>query len=853
MMWRRAHSTATCGSRLSPGGRTTCRAAGFGATTGRYTLLFDDDVPNDFANASLITVDSKLLSATQFGVIEVPTDIDVYRFVAPVTGPISVTQRASGGSLLDSYLFLYDDSQTLLGSNDDETINPTGIGGGLTIPDSLVHANVVAGRTYYIRAASATARSTDPGRAATGEYRLQLTFPAFDFGATFADARTILAPSTAVAAQQGNILEIGEVDMFQFAGDASGRVTIDFVPPAGLGAVLNPVLVAYDGSGNEIARGLRTLTIGVQEGLLYFIQAGGYGVSTGRFQLDDSLIPGSDRGLDFSSAIPVGLDSSGSASVRGIMGPAGSVNIYQFQAVVSGQTTVSLDDYSPGILEAFTVSHGTPTQVGRESTLRGVMTFDVSKGQIYFVRVTSTGFGGLFSLVLQSTDATAPPEDIEFQGKSTLSTLGDVFVATVSAAGPTPSEQKNAADTITRELVRAFLASQAAPLESSYLLVWTDPVDFVLTDANARQSGYTAGRGPISEVGGSYNSGGGVLKLVIVPLLSSSYELDLIGVGENSVLFGAAAISAAGVQVEAEARAAPELPISFQTVTDLVVVLGFNSSPLSPPPFTPNVETSAAPNPSTNASTPSSATTSGSSFLGALILSQATMTIAEFGGGSGASLASVSLAASASNVTSVIAPPSSTLSSLAEHSRDEIAPPAPPNPLGQDAPGIAIALAARLANGDFQGLSPKMQTIVQPIVRGLDSLGSRLWTIFKSVISNLSRPRVAGKRATVKGALFDPPDARPRDFAFAVTPARGNSLDPVLENHRQDAQPILIRESDESRINANGYVQRGAVVFALVVSSLGELRPRQAAAGRTGRLRPGAWRNAKRLRCPMDR
>ena len=82
------------------------QAAGFGSSTGRYELLFNDDVPNDFADASLITVDSKLLSATVFGMIEVPGDVDMYRFVAPVTGPITLTQQASGGSQLDSYLFL---------------------------------------------------------------------------------------------------------------------------------------------------------------------------------------------------------------------------------------------------------------------------------------------------------------------------------------------------------------------------------------------------------------------------------------------------------------------------------------------------------------------------------------------------------------------------------------------------------------------------------------------------------------------------------------------------------------------------------------------------------------------------
>ena len=162
-----------------------------------------------------------------------------------------------------------------------------------------------------------------------------------------------------------------------------------------------------------------------------------------------------------------------------------------------------------------------------------------------------------------------------------------MFVAKVSAAGPTPDEQKLTADAITSALVQRFVASQPSPLTGDYVLVWTDPVDFVLTDASARSVGFTAGRGPISEVGGSYNSGGGVLKLAILPLLSSSYNLTLIGVGEGSVLFGAAEITAAGVQVEAQTTSAPGLPVSLQSMKDLVVVLGFNhsSTPAPPPPI----------------------------------------------------------------------------------------------------------------------------------------------------------------------------------------------------------------------------------------------------------------------------
>ena len=201
--------------------------------------------------------------------------------------------------------------------------------------------------------------------------------------------------------------------------------------------MLNPILVAYDASGNEIALNPYTLSFGVQAHSLYFIQEGGYGASTGRFQLNYTEVPGSGTGLDFGSAISVGLSSSGSATTAGILGPLGSASVFQFQATASGQTRVTLTGSSPGSLAAFTVSNGVPTQVGGDKTEPGVMTFAVTLGQTYFVRVTSTGFGGSFSLDLQAT-AAPPPPDLQLPGKATLVTLGQVYVTDVAAGGAEP-------------------------------------------------------------------------------------------------------------------------------------------------------------------------------------------------------------------------------------------------------------------------------------------------------------------------------------------------------------------------------------------------------------------------------
>ena len=569
------------------------QAAGYGSTTGNYELLFVDDVPNDFADAGLITINTKLLSATVFGTIEVPNDVDMYRFVAPVTGPIDVTQQATGGSLLDSYLFLYDGSQTLIASDNDETIDPTGPGGGITIPDSLVQANVVAGQTYYIGAASSNGAATDPGRTPTGAYRLQITFPAYDFGETFANARTIPPPGPAVATQAGNLLAIGEVDMFQFAASGSGAVTIDVGANPGTGPVLDPIVVAYDAQGNEIARGASELTIGVQAGSLHFLQVGGYGASTGGFVLSYSEQAGDGLGYDFGSAIPVALSGSGSGNSVGVLGPAGDVNVFQFAAPATGVVTVTLTAGSPDDLAAFTVSNGKPTQIAADTTTPGLLTFDVAQGQTYYVRVTSTGSGGGYGLDFRTIAATRAVPELQLPGKATYVAFGQSYTATIAAAGPSPTAQQATADAITAALVSEFIASQQGHPTGTYLLVWTDPVDFVLTDSQARETGYTAGRGPISEVAGGYNSGAGALKLAIVPYTGGAYDLNLIGVDEGPVLFGAALITATG-ESAAPAGDPQALPVTLQSMTDLVVVLDFNLAGTTAPLGVPSTPTAPA-------------------------------------------------------------------------------------------------------------------------------------------------------------------------------------------------------------------------------------------------------------------
>jgi hypothetical protein len=114
--------------------------------TGRYavSVKFEkappDDFGNDFTTANIIDL-PVAGSATRNGRIETPDDVDFFRFKATVSGEVTIMLRpASSG--FGGHLFAYDEDKKLIGDADK----------GL---DKTLHVPVQAGKTYYIKVASA--------------------------------------------------------------------------------------------------------------------------------------------------------------------------------------------------------------------------------------------------------------------------------------------------------------------------------------------------------------------------------------------------------------------------------------------------------------------------------------------------------------------------------------------------------------------------------------------------------------------------------------------------------------------------------------------------------------------------
>ncbi len=121
----------------------------------RQMLAPSDEGSNNFNAAPLVQLFS-FRETTQAGSVDAPGDVDVFRIIAPVSGPLDVRLTAPPGSPLDSFLAVFDGDCRLVALDDNG-------GGG---PDSRLSFGAVAGETFFIVAAAADA--------GTGAYELTL-------------------------------------------------------------------------------------------------------------------------------------------------------------------------------------------------------------------------------------------------------------------------------------------------------------------------------------------------------------------------------------------------------------------------------------------------------------------------------------------------------------------------------------------------------------------------------------------------------------------------------------------------------------------------------------------------------
>ncbi len=286
------------------GARSYIQAAGFANGTGGYVLQFSTlraPADNTFATANCVVVPVDPTNSLQdpllavAGSVAIPGDVSFYKFVAPVTGQITIQQTADTGSPLDSYLYVYDADQRLLWKNDDSGVSSTG---GLS-KDSLVTVSVTAGATYYAEAAG--------HNSSTGAYHLKFS----TYCTTTADTAnypnsptsttnpaTVIPPMSdasglATGTATGAIDYVGDVHWFSFfvPQGAEPSVPMNFRETAG-SSLLAPHIYVYDANLNPLGNAAAALggsatvaSLSFNPGQTYYIEATGDGLSAGAYTI----------------------------------------------------------------------------------------------------------------------------------------------------------------------------------------------------------------------------------------------------------------------------------------------------------------------------------------------------------------------------------------------------------------------------------------------------------------------------------------------------------------------------------------------------------------------------------------
>jgi hypothetical protein len=422
------------------------QAAAYRGRTGAFDLRFeggpvippaDDGLGRTFATATVLDLDASD-TATVGGTIDLPGGLNVFKFQAGRTETLTIRQFAAPGSRLDTFLIAFTDSQTAMAEDDDTDIVLTDTGALDHVIDrnSVIQLPVVAGKTYYIKATSAGA--------STGAYFLAISPAINQVGDQIGDMFPVVDPrhpiqpvpvqeiplSTAGTGTQPGVIDMpGDLDAFQFTATVTGLMTVQ--QQAAAGSSLDSQLFAFDqfrqplANNNDYYGTFNSLVqFNVAAGQTYYIKAAAYGASVGAYVVTISTEPPSTApGHSFATATNLAVSSTGPTVHPGTIVAAGDADVYQFVAPASGLLTVTqqapsgspLDSY----LYAFDGSQPINNFDGLQSllasdddsggTLDSLVQFDVTAGQLYYLR--AAGFGtsiGAYTLTISYGAATPP-------------------------------------------------------------------------------------------------------------------------------------------------------------------------------------------------------------------------------------------------------------------------------------------------------------------------------------------------------------------------------------------------------------------------------------------------------------
>ncbi len=532
--------------------------------TGAYTVnvATSQDVLG-FANAQVVDMSAIATggSAQLNGTIASDGQKSLFSFTAPVTGFLAFSPATTGISS-NTIPFAYSASEALLQI------------GSFATPLQL---NVIAGNTYYLQVAA--------GGGATGSFSFTASqVPDDGMGHTFNSA-TALSLSGGTASLTGGIDVPRTGDYLTIKAPANGLLTVTEAA-ANDGSHLSPWLFAYDSSQQLITANSANpsqVQFLVNAGQTYYVWATGANGTTGDYTLSANLAAKADDGIGhtFIGATPINVSAGSVAAQAGQLGTAG-LDIFTFTAPATGQVAIAAVPQSGGGLAAgVQVFDGNLTRIGSADSasagLAAALTINVTQGETYYVKLFSDSGSGAYTLQLLATPGPASSTVGALSSSAAadlVQHLDAAIVNSLALAGPSNLTTSSTTQSINSEMISNFVAMMGglSSLPTSYVLIWFDPVDFVLTDSQSRQVGNTQSQGTINELGNSVlESTSGAADLLVIPAAAASnYSLQLVGLG-GAARAGANFVSSSGTET---------ITIQDTLLTgDTVVPLDFSPAP----------------------------------------------------------------------------------------------------------------------------------------------------------------------------------------------------------------------------------------------------------------------------------
>lgn len=327
---------------------------GTGDSSGVFTRIFPHDAPaddfgNDAGTAGVIALTSSGAGA-QSGAIETG-DVDWFRFVASISGQMTIDLAAAAGSSLDGILEVLDANQISLQVHD--------VGGAGAAEQAQFQ--VVAGQTYYLRVSGYGSSN--------GGYDLTIRTgtPLVDESPnTFADALPIPLDGAGNGYRTGTILPAGDADVYRFVAPVNGTMVATL--SAAVGSGLNAYMRAYDADfrllgENDNAGFSRDslMRFSVLAGRTYYIQAVSVGGTTGAYDLNLETLPFGAPGQ--LSILNLNHPSDANQVVRpvdlvnALFGPGSGITVVGDVHYEGSNLAAGLFTGGAGILDAFEDSH----------------------------------------------------------------------------------------------------------------------------------------------------------------------------------------------------------------------------------------------------------------------------------------------------------------------------------------------------------------------------------------------------------------------------------------------------------------------------------------------------------------